>query len=90
MVLVQSQGVDLLVLGIVAYSAIGALNPKSPTFSEANQRDVRKRPAGACTIPICHLLHKPVCVKLICGKVVVICRGGFWILPQNIRYRSGR
>ncbi|KAK9838122.1 hypothetical protein WJX81_002596 [Elliptochloris bilobata] len=39
-------GVDLLVLGIVAYSAIGALNPKSPTFSEANQRDVRKRPAG--------------------------------------------
>ena len=46
-VLVQPQGVDLLVLGIIAYSAIGALNPKSPTFSEANQRDVRKRPAGA-------------------------------------------
>jgi hypothetical protein len=39
-------GVDLLVLGIVAYSAIGALNPKSPTFSEANQRDVKKRPSG--------------------------------------------
>jgi len=38
--------VDLLVLGIVAYSAIGALNPKSPTFSEANQRDVKKRPSG--------------------------------------------
>jgi len=39
-------GVDLLVLGIIAYSAIGALNPKSPTFSSANQRDVKKRPSG--------------------------------------------
>lgn len=40
------RGVDLLVLGIIAYSAIGALNPKSPTFSSANQRDVKKRPSG--------------------------------------------
>ena len=39
-------GVDLLVLGTIAYSVIGGLNPKSPTFSEANQRDVRKRGPG--------------------------------------------
>ena len=58
-VLINMQGVDLLVLGIVAYSAIGALNPKSPTFSEANQRDVRKRPAGARTAfnVICYTSH---------------------------------
>ena len=40
-------GVDLLVLGIVGYSFVGGLRPGSPTFSEANQRDVRKRGAGA-------------------------------------------
>ncbi len=34
------------VLGIVAYSAIGALNPLSPTWSRENQRDVSKRGAG--------------------------------------------
>ena len=58
------QGVDLLVLGIVAYSAIGALNPKSPTFSEANQRDVRKRPAGAPLAFGNHAYGKPVCSRL--------------------------
>ncbi len=44
-------GVDLLVLGIVGYSFVGGLRPGSPTFSEANQRDVRKRGAGALAPP---------------------------------------
>lgn len=44
-------GVDLLILGIIAYSAIGALNPKSPTFSAKNQRDVNKRPPGPTNKP---------------------------------------
>ena len=38
--------VELLFLGIIAYSVIGGLNPASPTFSEENQRDVRKRKPG--------------------------------------------
>lgn len=46
-----SWAVDLLVLGIIGYSVIGGLNPKSPTFSEENQRDVRKRGAGQLLVP---------------------------------------
>jgi hypothetical protein len=41
-----SYAVDLLILGVVGYSVVGGLNPKSPTFSAANQRDVKKRGAG--------------------------------------------
>lgn len=44
-----SYAVDLLVLGVVGYSFVGGLNPKSPTFSAENQRDVKKRGAGAHT-----------------------------------------
>ena len=45
-----SYGVDLLVLGILGYSLAGAFNPA--TYSESNQRDVKKRNPGqalACT-----------------------------------------
>jgi photosystem II protein len=39
-------GADLLVFGTIAYSLIGGLRPGSPTFSESNQRDVKKRGKG--------------------------------------------
>ena len=39
-----SYGVDLLVLGILGYSLAGAFNPA--TYSESNQRDVKKRNPG--------------------------------------------
>lgn len=38
--------VKALVVGIVGFNLLTALNPASPTFSEENQRDVRKRPKG--------------------------------------------
>lgn len=52
-------GVDLLVLGIVGYSFVGGLRPGSPTFSEANQRDVRKRKAGPTQKPQINAVEKP-------------------------------
>ena len=39
-----SYGVDLLVLGILGYSLAGVFNPA--TYSESNQRDVKKRNPG--------------------------------------------
>ena len=39
-----SYGVDLLILGILGYSLAGAFNPA--TYSEENQRDVKKRNPG--------------------------------------------
>ena len=39
-----SQVVDIIALAFVGYSLLGALAPGSPTFSDANQKDVRKRP----------------------------------------------
>ena len=39
-----SYGVDLLVLGILGYSLAGAFNPA--TYSESNQKDVKKRNPG--------------------------------------------
>ena len=50
-----SYAVDLLVLGIIGYSVVGGLNPKSPTFSEENQRDVRKRGKGKLQCLISHI-----------------------------------
>jgi len=41
----------LLIAGIVGINVITALGPGSPTFSEENQRDVRKRPAGGVQQP---------------------------------------
>jgi photosystem II protein len=41
----------LLIAGIVAFNVITALGPGSPTFSEDNQRDVNKRPAGGVQKP---------------------------------------
>ena len=39
-----SYAVDLLILGILGYSLAGAFNPA--TYSEENQRDVKKRNPG--------------------------------------------
>eukprot|EP00884_Botryococcus_braunii_P016384 jgi/Botrbrau1/3429/Bobra.139_1s0009.1 len=47
------------VLGIVAYSAIGALNPASPTWSRENQSDVNKRGAGPTQKPQINLVGNP-------------------------------
>ena len=46
-----SYGVDLLVLGILGYSLAGAFNPA--TYSEANQKDVKKRNPGECNALAC-------------------------------------
>ena len=35
-----------LVGAIVIFNAVTALNPGGTTFSEANQKDIQKRPAG--------------------------------------------
>jgi photosystem II protein len=54
-----SYAVDLLVLGIVGYSFVGGLNPKSPTFSAENQRDVKKRGAGPTQKPQINAVGNP-------------------------------
>lgn len=54
-----SVGVDLLVAGIIAYSFIGGLRPGSPTFSEENQRDVRKRGKGPTQDPKINAVSDP-------------------------------
>jgi len=43
--------VKAIVFGIVIFNAITALNPAGTTFSEENQADVRKRPAGGVQKP---------------------------------------
>ena len=43
--------VNWLVAGVVIFNVLTALNPASPTFSEENQRDVRKRPKGPTQDP---------------------------------------
>jgi len=52
-----SYAVDLLVLGILGYSLAGAFNPA--TYSEENQKDVKKRNPGVhhsvlatCLVPL--------------------------------------
>jgi len=43
--------IKAIVAGIVIFNAITALNPGGTTFSEENQQDVRKRPAGGVQKP---------------------------------------
>lgn len=38
--------VAAIFVGLIAYNAIAALGPNTPTFSDENQKDVAKRPAG--------------------------------------------
>jgi photosystem II protein len=40
-----------LIVALVLFNFATALNPASPTFSESNQQDVRKRPAGGVQKP---------------------------------------
>jgi len=47
----SQQIIDTAVLGLILFNFISALNPASPTFSEENQRDVRKRPSGPTNDP---------------------------------------
>lgn len=49
----------------VLFNFITALNPASPTFSESNQQDVRKRPAGGVQKPskvtFCAAMYHGMC-----------------------------
>lgn len=52
-------GADLIIFGSIAYSLIGALRPGSPTFSESNQRDVKKRGKGPVQNPKLNVAEDP-------------------------------
>ncbi|KAL3145684.1 hypothetical protein ABBQ32_003219 [Trebouxia sp. C0010 RCD-2024] len=43
--------VQALVVGIVSFNYLAAVNPRSPTWSFENQKDVRKRPSGPIQDP---------------------------------------
>nr|WOH23173.1 chloroplast photosystem II subunit S [Lobosphaera incisa] len=43
--------INIFFLGLVAVNFVTALFPGSPTFSESNQQDVRKRPSGPIQKP---------------------------------------
>jgi photosystem II protein len=51
--------VNWLVIAIVGFNVVTALNPFGSTFSEENQKDVRKRPTGAVQNPKKNLLNDP-------------------------------
>ena len=42
-----SGAVEIGLLATIAYGFIGALRPGSPTFSESNKKDLKKRGKGA-------------------------------------------
>jgi photosystem II protein len=51
--------VKAIVFGIVGFNFITALAPSSPTFSEENQRDIRKRPKGPIQDPTMNPIREP-------------------------------
>jgi hypothetical protein len=51
--------INWLVIAIVGFNVVTALNPFGSTFSEENQKDVRKRPKGAVQNPKKNLLNDP-------------------------------
>lgn len=51
--------VKAIVVGIVAFNVLTALNPLSPTFSESNQKDVKKRPQGPVQNPKINPVKNP-------------------------------
>lgn len=51
--------VELGLVALIAYNFIQGLRPGSPTFSEENQRDIRKRPAGGVQDPNINLVSNP-------------------------------
>lgn len=73
------------------YSFVGGLRPGSPTFSEANQRDVRKRKAGSqsvssralricflacvCRSSFSHACHAHGFVEDACAPSIWVCGG---------------
>ena len=69
-----SWAVDLLVLGIVGYSVVGGLNPKSPTFSEENQRDIRKRGPGLLLVRAIMYIIRFLCWS---AGILSICIGSY-------------
>ena len=51
--------VNWLVIAIVGFNVITALNPFGSTFSKENQQDVRKRPTGAVQNPKKNVVNDP-------------------------------
>ena len=51
--------VNWLVIAIVGFNVITALNPFGSTFSKENQQDVRKRPTGAVQNPKKNIVNDP-------------------------------
>ena len=51
--------VNAIVIGIVGFNVLTALNPASPTFSSSNQADVKKRPSGPIQNPKINPISDP-------------------------------
>jgi photosystem II protein len=51
--------VNAIVAGIVGFNVLTALNPSSPTFSDSNQQDVKKRPKGPVQNPKINPIEDP-------------------------------
>lgn len=51
--------VELGLVALIAYNFIQGLRPGSPTFSEENQRDIRKRQKGAVQDPNINIVSDP-------------------------------
>ena len=51
--------INWLVIAIVGFNVVTALNPFGSTFSKENQQDVRKRPTGAVQNPKKNLVNDP-------------------------------
>jgi len=67
--------VNWLVIAIVGFNVVTALNPFGSTFSQENQQDVRKRPTGAVQNPKKNILNDP--------KGTVGIPGEFGFLKKN-------
>ena len=50
---------NAIVIGIVGFNVLTALNPASPTFSSSNQADVKKRPSGPIQNPKINPISDP-------------------------------
>lgn len=51
--------VNAVIAGIVGFNVLTALNPASPTFSDSNQKDVKKRPKGPIQNPKINPIENP-------------------------------
>ena len=66
--------VNWLVIAIVGFNVVTALNPFGSTFSQENQQDVRKRPTGAVQNPKKNILNDPKVSIMKCFRSVRLWR----------------